>query len=137
MTTLCKRNFTFSHKKSINREKEEPDTNFVILRKKYDCAIYENAFPKTNQSSAISHTWENSKMFKIISKYFSFLKNMPPVSWVAHITRVLVFHAPQPWCWPLTLISVYRSQPSICIYKPWSIRIGNNKSQCLDIMLLF
>ena len=80
MTTLCKRNFTLSHKNSINREKEEPDTNFVILRKKYDCAIYENAFPKTNQGSAIFHTWENSKMFKIISKYFSFLKNMPPVS---------------------------------------------------------
>ena len=80
MTTLCKRNFTFSHKKSIKREKEEPDTNFVILHKKYDCAIYENAFPKTNQSSAISHTWENSKMFKIIPKYFSFLKDIPPVS---------------------------------------------------------
>ena len=136
MITLCKRNFTFARKKSAKQEKE-PDTNFVILRKKYDCAIHEKAFPKTNQGSAISHTWENLKMFKIISKYFSFLKNMPPVSWAAHMTRVLVFHAPRPWRWPPTLISVYRFQPSICIYKSWSIRIGNNKSQCLDIMLLF
>ena len=78
MITLCKRNFTFSRKRYIKQEKE-PDTNFVILRKKYDCAIYENAFPKTNQDSAIFHTWENSKMFKIISKYFSFFKNMSPV----------------------------------------------------------
>ena len=78
MITLCERNFTFSRKRYIKQEKE-PDTNFVNLRKKYDCSIYENAFPKTNQGSAIFHTWENSKMFKIISKYFSFFKNMPPV----------------------------------------------------------
>ena len=25
----------------------------------------------------------------------------------------------------------------ICIYRPWLIRTGNNKSQSLDIMLLF
>ena len=28
-------------------------------------------------------------------------------------------------------------QPSICIYRPWLIRVGNNKSQRLHIMLLF
>ena len=78
MITLCKRNFTFASKKSTKQEKE-PDTNFVILHKKYDCAIHENAFPKTNQGSTISHTWENSKMFKIISKHYSFSKTMPPV----------------------------------------------------------
>ena len=32
MTTLCKRNITFSHKKSINREKEEPDTLLSCTR---------------------------------------------------------------------------------------------------------
>ena len=30
---------------------------------------------------------ENSKMYKITSKYFSFLNNKPPASWVAHVTR--------------------------------------------------
>ena len=29
----------------------------------------------------------NSKMFNIISKYFSFFNNKPPTIWVAHITR--------------------------------------------------
>ena len=129
--TLCKSNFTFVYKKSKKQEKE-PDTNFVILDRKH-----ENAFTKTNQSSAISHTWENSKIFKIIPKYFSFLKDIPPVSWVVHITRVLVFHDSWSWRWPPTPIYIYRSQPSICIYKSWSIRIGTKKDQCLDKMLLF
>ena len=36
----------------------------------------------------VSHTRENSKMFNITSKYFSFLNhNKPPESLVAHITR--------------------------------------------------
>ena len=79
MITLYKPNFTFVCKKSKKQEKE-PDTNFVILGKKYDYAIHENVFAKTNQGPSISHIWENSKMFKIISKYFSFLKHMSPVS---------------------------------------------------------
>ena len=79
MITLCKPNFAFVRKKSKKQEKE-PDTNFVILGKKYDYAIHENVFAKTNQGPSISHKWENSKMFKIISKYFSFLKHMSPVS---------------------------------------------------------
>ena len=29
-----------------------------------------------------------------------------------------------------------RPQPSICIYQPWLIRIGNNKSQRLHIIIL-
>ena len=35
----------------------------------------------------ICHTRENSKMFNITSKYFSFFNNKPPASWVAQITR--------------------------------------------------
>ena len=35
----------------------------------------------------IFHTRENSKMFNITSKYFSFFNNKLPASWVAHITR--------------------------------------------------
>ena len=33
---------------------------------------------KTNQDSRFSHTRENSKMFNITSKYFSFFNNKPP-----------------------------------------------------------
>ena len=79
MVTFCKPNFTFVRKKSKNQAKEL-DTNFVILAKKYDCTIHESSLAKTNQDSAISQTRENSKMFKIVSKYFRFLKNMPPGS---------------------------------------------------------
>ena len=34
-------------------------------------------------------------------------------------------------------ICIYQPRPLICIYPPWLIRMGNNKSQSLDIMLLF
>ena len=37
--------------------------------------------------SRFSHTHENSKIFNITSKYFSFFNNTPPAWWVAHITR--------------------------------------------------
>ena len=79
MITLCKPNFAFVCIKS-KKQVKETDTNFVILGKKYFCAIHENEFAKTSQGPSISHIWENSKMLKIISKYFSFLKIMPPVS---------------------------------------------------------
>ena len=35
----------------------------------------------------ISHTRENSKMFNITSKYFSFSNNKPPASWVTQTSR--------------------------------------------------
>ena len=55
---------------------------------KYGWAIQKNLiFIKTNQDSTFSHTRENSKMFSITSKYFSFFNNKPPASWVVHITR--------------------------------------------------
>ena len=41
----------------------------------------------TNQDSTFCHTRENSKVFNITSKYFSFFNNKPPASWVAHTTR--------------------------------------------------
>ena len=41
----------------------------------------------TNQNSTFSHVRENSRMFIITSKYFSFFNNEPLASWVAHITR--------------------------------------------------
>ena len=39
------------------------------------------------KKATFSHTRENSKMFNITSKYFSFLNNKPRVSWVAHKIR--------------------------------------------------
>ena len=103
------------------------------MAKKYD---RENSFPKRNQSSAIFHARENSKMLYIlILKYFSVFNNTPRASWVVHITRALVF--PGTGSGPQTPICVYQSRPWICIYQPLSITTGNNKSHCFDIILLF
>ena len=54
---------------------------------KYGWAVQKSLFAETNQDSTFSYTRENSKMFYITSKYFSFFNNKPPASWVAHITR--------------------------------------------------
>ena len=130
------------------------------MAKKYD---RENSFPKRNQSSAIFHARENSKMLYIlILKYFSVFNNMLRASWVVHITRVLVFSSTgsglqTPICiyqsrpsvciyqsrpsiciyQSRPSICIYQPRPSICIYQPLSITIGNNKSHCFDIILLF
>ena len=45
---------------------------------KYDWAVQKNLFALTNQDSTFSHTRENSKMFNITSKCFSFFNNKPP-----------------------------------------------------------
>ena len=58
-----------------------------MLVEKCGWAIQKSLFPDTNQDFAFSHTRENSKMFNIISKYFSFFNNKPPASCVVHITR--------------------------------------------------
>ena len=41
--------------------------------KKYGQAIHKSLFALTNQDSTFSYTRENSKVFSITSKYFSFL----------------------------------------------------------------
>ena len=58
-----------------------------MLVEKYGWAIQKILFAETNQDSTFSHTCENSKMFNITSKHFSFFKNKPPANWVTHITR--------------------------------------------------
>ena len=58
-----------------------------MLVEKYGWAIQKSLFAETNQDSTFSHTRENSKMFNITLKYFSFFNNKPPASWVRHITR--------------------------------------------------
>ena len=47
---------------------------------KYGWAIQKGLFAETNQDSTFPHTRENSKMFNITSKYFSFFNNKPPAS---------------------------------------------------------
>ena len=44
----------------------------------YGWTIEKSLFALTNQDSTFSHTRENSKMFNISSKYFSFCNNKPP-----------------------------------------------------------
>ena len=51
-----------------------------MLVKKYGWAIQKSLFAETNQDSTFCHTRDNSKMFKITSKYFNFFNNKPPVS---------------------------------------------------------
>ena len=51
-----------------------------MLVEKYGWAIQKSLFAETNQDSTFSHTRENSKMFNITSKYFSYFKNKPPAS---------------------------------------------------------
>ena len=47
---------------------------------KYGWPVQKNLFTLTNQDSTLSNTHENSKMFNITSKCFSFLNNKPNVS---------------------------------------------------------
>ena len=58
-----------------------------MLVEKYGWAIQKSLFAETNQDSAFSQTRENSKIYNITSKYFSFFNNKPPGCWVVHITR--------------------------------------------------
>ena len=56
-----------------------------MLVEKYGWAIQKSLFTETNQDSTFSHTHENSKLFNITLKYFSFFNNELPASWVAYI----------------------------------------------------
>ena len=51
-----------------------------MLVEKYGWAIQKSFFAETNQDSTFSHTREDSKMFNITSKHFSFFNNKPPAS---------------------------------------------------------
>ena len=48
--------------------------------KKYGQAIHKSLFALINQDSTFSYTRENSKVFSITSKYFSFFNNKQPAS---------------------------------------------------------
>ena len=54
-----------------SKKKKLAITSFYYLGQ--DWVIHENLFAKTSEVSTISHTRENSKMFLITSKYFSFI----------------------------------------------------------------
>ena len=51
-----------------------------MLVEKYSWAIQKSLIAGTNLDSTFSHTQENSKMFNITSKCFSFFNNKPPAS---------------------------------------------------------
>ena len=51
-----------------------------MLVEKYGWAIQKSLFAETSQDATFSHTREDSKMFNITSKYFSFFNNIPPAS---------------------------------------------------------
>ena len=51
-----------------------------MLVEKYGSAIQKNLFAETNEDCTFSHTRENSKMFNITWKYFSFFNNKPPAN---------------------------------------------------------
>ena len=51
-----------------------------MLVEKYGWVIQKNLFAETNEDSTFSDTRENSNMFHITSKYFSFFNNKLPVS---------------------------------------------------------
>ena len=51
-----------------------------MLVEKYGWAIQKGLFAETNHDSTFSHTCENSKMFNIALKYFSFFNNKAPTS---------------------------------------------------------
>ena len=54
---------------------------------KYGQAIQKSFFAQTSKDSIFSHTRNNSKMFNITPKHFSFFNNKPSASLVTHITR--------------------------------------------------
>ena len=51
-----------------------------MLVEKHSWAIQKSLFAETNQDSPFSHKRENSKMFNINFKIFSFFNNNPPAS---------------------------------------------------------
>ena len=55
--------------------------------KKYDFSIQKGLFGDAIQDSTFPHTRENTKIFNINSKYFSFFNSKPRANRVAHITR--------------------------------------------------
>ena len=50
-----------------------------MLVEKYGWTIQKSLFAWTNQDFIFSYTSENTKIFNITSKYFSFFNNKPPV----------------------------------------------------------
>ena len=51
-----------------------------MLVEKYGWSIQASLFALINQDSTFSYTRENSKLFDITSKYFSFFNNRPPAN---------------------------------------------------------
>ena len=80
--TPCE-NFLFREKSS--RKRNSHQLRFIISVEKYNLTIHENLFAQTTITvlqfltlgRILSHTWENSKMLNITSRYFRFFNNTP------------------------------------------------------------
>ena len=64
-----------------SRKQKEVGTSFVLLcQSRTMIGRLMKTYLHRPTKTAISHTRENSKMFNITSKYFSFFNNMSPAS---------------------------------------------------------
>ena len=72
------RNLTSFIKSHKSKKKSWHYLCFIMPVGQYGWTIEKSLFALTNQDSTFSHTRENSKMFNISSKYFSFCNNKPP-----------------------------------------------------------
>ena len=62
------------------KQEEDAGTRFIMSVKKYDFSTRKGLFADAIQDSTFSHTHENTRMFNINSKYFSFFNSKPPTS---------------------------------------------------------
>ena len=74
--------------KSLKSKKKKLALTCITMSvEKYGWAIQLICMDLPRFIFTISHTRENSKMFNVTSKYFSFFDNTLPASLVTHITR--------------------------------------------------
>ena len=93
-----------SVEKLLRKSTLESKSEYIVENNTYHLAIFQKCicfcwcylqskfmpeliFTSSNQDPTISHTRENSKRLNINLKCFSFFNNIPPASWVAHITK--------------------------------------------------
>ena len=74
------RNFIFFIKSLKSEKKKLVQLRFIMSVDKYGWAIQKSLFAQSSQDSTFSQNCENSKIFNVASKYFSFFKGKPRAS---------------------------------------------------------
>ena len=87
MTVPLIRNFILFIKSLKNKKRKLGLTFFYYVIQEIWLGNSKMLICIDHQDSTFSQTRENSKMFNITSKYFSFFNNKPPATWVGHIAR--------------------------------------------------